>query len=183
MRFGVTATLALLAAVGATGALAAGAAPRDPFSLLLRPADLPRGADVSRGRGPASLEQGLRRSGIRARAAYGGYTYDVRQAGSVTLSGMVVTTGSAADARRTFTLFRTDMAGDGRTVALPRYGAAQLATRSRSSADWLDVLVRQGRVVWSLSLRTNGVTVLGVTRALAELKRYAAAQKRRVGAG
>jgi hypothetical protein len=76
---------------------------------------------------------------------------------------------------------RADLAGE-RKVALPRYGDEQIAVLAREDNEG-QLWVRDGATVWGMSVNTAGVGNWGLitkSEAVAQLKRYAVKQMRRV---
>lgn len=179
----MTVITALVATLAVTVGAAAAPAAKSPLSLTLRPADVP-GAKGTRGPAPASLLQGLRGVGVRAMGAYYEYDWVTGPAKGKSVSGLVLVTANAAQARKLFMLFRTEMLREAgaRAVRVPAYGQQQVATLGRAVQE-PDLLVRTNTVVWQLSVRSQGVQTLTPAQALVELRTYAAKQKRRVGRG
>jgi hypothetical protein len=182
-RLLATTVVALVAVVAL--AAAAGAAPRDPLKLVLQRTDVPGAKLVETARGPKSIEDGLRRMGISARAAHFSYV-DVRTAGlRLNFAGVVIAMGGAAQARKAFAFLKRESlriaAGRATTVSLRRFGDEQLATYTTNAGP--DLLVRRSAVVWSLSVRETGAGGLSWERSRSPLLTVAAKQQRRVGAG
>ena len=79
---------------------------------------------------------------------------------------------------------RTDLAGE-RKIALPRYGDEQVAALAREDNEG-QLWVRKGGTVWGMSVNTAGVGNWGLitkAEAVAQLKRFAPKQMKRVGSG
>jgi hypothetical protein len=174
--------------VSGTVAVAASAAnaPANPLSVVLRPADFPAKADpVDAGPMPASFARKLR--GIRAvgRAAqyFASIPFGPGRAESV--SGLVVTTASLADARKVYAWQkRTAMRrGSGaETLRLPRFGDEQVAVAD-GETDAGRLLVRRNTVVWRIEVAAGGALALSPARVRDELVKYATKQGGRAGKG
>ncbi|HUG65715.1 MAG TPA: hypothetical protein VMK83_10895 [Gaiellaceae bacterium] len=180
MRRHCVVALALL--VAGVVALGASGAQKDPLALVLARADVPGAKLTETARGPAAIEQGLRRMGIRARVAR--YAYVEVPSSSpheITVTGVVIAVGGSGDARRTFTFLKRESLSRARAKALPRFGDEQLATYIVDAGG--DVLARRNTIVWALSVRAAGAKELSWAQARPEIVRYAAKQTRRVGAG
>jgi hypothetical protein len=175
--------IAALAAALVVGAAATAATPSE---LVLRKSDFPAAAKYNWGRMPANFTRALGALGVRANAAYVSATIP---AGGATryqsVDGIVVTTASAAQARTAYAAFKDDLAAGSKTaVRLPAYGDQQLALyQSPRVGSKAEVLVRRNRVVWQLEVAGGGLLTLSKPALLAELRKYAAKQRARVGAG
>lgn len=194
MRFR-TIVLLIVAAVASSTALAAGA-PRDPSSLILRKADLGRGADYDSSTDDGvGIQDALAARGLRVRAAsYLGVTFSKRK-GALQVSGAVWTPAGAADAKTVFAVAKKERAAfwktahDGRrTITVrPAYGDAQVARydpAGREGIAVMELLVRRNAVVWMLGVNLERRPAIPTrAEALRQLETYAAKQKRRVGAG
>jgi hypothetical protein len=196
-----TISLALVAAVAVTSGALAASTVGDPLALALKQSDLPAGAQLSVRRDPASglraLGRGLRGANYSGTFAAGGGTV-ATPLGDLDkewyIEGDVIVAPSRSAARSVFQLgkraqigFFSDFPGTPRYVRLPAYGDQQMAFVSRQSAAGGvsgAVFVRKGRVVWQVRVapipRQYRPTQAQV---LAQLRTYAAKQKRRVGAG
>ncbi len=168
-------------AITLSSTVTANGATRDPLALVLTRADVASARLADTGRGPAAVEQGLRKVGIRTRAAHYAYV-QVPAPGphNISVTGIVIAANRAADARRVFTFLRRESLRRGRAVELSRFGDEQLATHTTTASE--DVLVRRNTIVWALSIRAAGAEELSWAHARPEMVEYAA-KKRRVGAG
>jgi hypothetical protein len=173
--------LALLASVTVVVAgIASGAtAAKDPLRLVLQRSDMPAKAKYTNGRLP-TVEKGLAGVGISGDAAFHHSNIQRRATRTDMVSGLVVVVGSAADARRTYRLFKDDLAPKPPSIVrLPRYGDDQVAwwTPSVSKAE---LLVRKSSVVWQLEVNPDPGTK---AQTIAQLNAYAVKQRRRIGTG
>ncbi|HZQ66608.1 MAG TPA: hypothetical protein VFA66_15435 [Gaiellaceae bacterium] len=174
MRLAITVTALTLAA-------SAAAAAGNPTALALQRRDCPPGAKYSIGALPDQVLQGLRGIGVHGDGVYGACDYARAAAGSLTLTFLVVATGSPAQAAKAYAAFAKELADPSkRKATLPRYGDQQLAVVDRESSE-PDLLVREGSLMWELSLKPNGVKVLTRALALAEIGKFARKQKARCG--
>lgn len=173
----VLTTAALLAGAATAFAATALAAPtlKDPMRLILTRADVP-GAKQT-------IQQAPIQTGS-ARGKFAGYSYLFTrgQQQGLQVGGAVYAVENAAQARRVFASLRRQPGGTspGRRVQLPRYGDQQIAWY-KPSASYAKVLVRKNTVVWQVEIIGTGS--FAPVDELAELKKYAVKQKRRVGAG
>lgn len=171
---------AFAAAVGAVQASGAATA-SDPARLVLQRSDFPAGTQWSSTRN-ATLERALEQAGIRGRAV--GYGTVIPQGGTEDLlvGGQVIVLARAADARRVFASFRNPFPATTRDIVTlaARYGDEQVAIVTRPPVR-ADLRVRRGTVVWKLEIKWAGTDGFSRARALAELRTYAAKQKRRIG--
>jgi hypothetical protein len=180
MKIRRMALVALLGAALAGSAVAASLA-LQPGALVLRKSDFPAKATYNWGQMPANFTQALAGLGVKASGAYIAVT--IPRGGPAnyqSVAGFVVTTASAAQARTAYAAFKEELPRRGRTVLrLPAYGDEQfvLYTPSVSKAE---LLVRRNRVVWQLEVAGGG---LARPAQIAQLQKYAAKQKPRVGAG
>ncbi len=194
----VTVTTALLAAVMATAALAAGAA-KDPKTLVLRVSDFPSGTHA----GTAYGVKGPLASSYTA--SFNIRPGDIRREEDVTIEAWVAR--DAAGAKGIYQQTLATYTGKGPQIGalakgfkgevvlrLPSYGDEQFA-------DYLpnpqrphgQLIVRKGDVVWYLTVEnctslapscygtSRTEQPIGKGHALAELKKYAAKEKARVG--
>ncbi len=169
----VLAGLALLvASVLAAGATAAGSA-TDPKTLVLQKSDLSPGA-----------RQTMRQVDRSAQQSSYFVTYRVRGSSQMldVMSWAIVMSPRLATVA--FRQQRADLAGE-RKVSVPRYGDEQVAVLAREDNEG-QLWVRKGGTVWGMSVNTAGVGNWGlITKAesVAQLKRYAPKQMKRVGGG
>ncbi|MGL6278266.1 MAG: hypothetical protein ACRC50_01755, partial [Gaiella sp.] len=147
----------------------------------LQRSDFPAGTQWSSTRN-ATLERSLRQSGIPGKAV--GYGAFVPQGGTEELlvSGQVIVLASTVDARRVFESFKNPFPATPRDVVRPAasFGDEQLAIVTKPPVR-VDLRVRRGTVVWKLEIKWAGADGLSRARALAELRTYAAKQRRRIG--
>ena len=176
--------LATICAAAAAASASAANAPRNPLAVVLRPADFPAKADpVDAGPMPASFARKLR--GIRAvgRGAQYFASIPFGPERSQTVYGLVVTTPSAAEARKVFSWQkRTEMrpTRGATALTLPRFGDEQVAL-ARTSSDSGSLLVRRAGVVWRLEVAADGELSLSPSRVRDELEKYAAKQRSKLG--
>lgn len=166
----LAAVAVLVAAALTTTALAASTA-KNPKLLVLQKSDFPAGAKVVN----------KYTSGASSAAGAGYYITYRYKSGSKTreLASFASTWNSSKLARLGFRELKTDVLGT--KVVLPRYGDEQVA-------GWLGpdggmLVVRKNTVVWSLKIEYDIDIGLTKAEALAELKRYAPKQAKRVGSG
>ena len=185
-----------LAAALATSALAASAA-LNPTSLILRARDFPSGTktglDLLSAAQLAHLDRGLRGALWTASVPAGSVNTSYgRQPKTWSVAGDVVVAPNRSSAQRLFRLAKDTGAGfashaTGPIGTLPRYGDDQFAfwmNRTPNNGPEAGLFVRRGSVVWQMTV-TGVPREWRTTRAqvLAQLRRYALQQQRRVGAG
>lgn len=167
----LAAVAALVAAALTTTALAAGTA-KNPKTMVLQKSDLPAGARVIN----KYTEGG-------ASGAGAGYYITYRyKSGSKTreLASYAFVFKNASLARALYRELKTDVPNQTKLV-LPKYGDEQLA--GYRGFDGGGLIVRKNTVVWSLTIGYDVDIGLTKAEALAELKRYAPKQMKRVGSG
>ena len=100
------------------------------------------------------------------------------------VAGFVAVFGSQADARKFLRVARDTERRErrGNPVQVPSYGDEQAALLNPDPIG-VSLVVRKGAVVWQLGVGPAGVLVMTRAQVLADLRKYAAKQKRRVGAG
>jgi hypothetical protein len=179
------ATAASALAAAALGAHATSSA-ADPSRLVLSRADFPSSTKYTWGGMPASFTRGLAALGVKAKGAY--YFAELSRSGSTkyeSVQGLVVTTGSAAQARAAYTAFKAELrTGSKSVLRLPAHGDEQIALyQSPKVGSRAELLVRRNSTVWQLEVAGEGLLVIPKPKLLAELKKYAAKQKARVGTG
>ena len=182
MRPATTFGALLAAAVCAASASATGAA-SDPRSLVLQRADFPAKTRWTSQRSPA-FEKTLADAGLQGKAAF--YSADVARGSTETLlvSGLVIASPNAAQARRAFASYKSVFPATRRDIVrLPAYGDEQVAVVPTQPGVRADLRVRTGAVVWRLEIKWAGTVRFTRAQALAELKTYAVKQRRRVGRG
>ena len=176
---------ALASALGATAPAAPAASAADPSRLVLARTDFPSSTTYTWGRMPASFTQGLAALRVQAKGAFYSAQFPRNSPRYESVFGMVVTTGSAAQARVAYSAFKTEMRRGSMSVfSVPDQGDEQVALfQSPRLGSKVQLLVRRNRVVWQLEVAGEGLLVLSKAALVAELKKYAAKQKRRVGSG
>jgi len=174
------ALIVLLAAALAGSAFAASLA-RAPSQVMLLKSDFPTGTQYTWGKVPTNVIQAMKKLGITSSGAYYAATrYIGNKGGSEIVSGSVYTTASSREARKAYVAFARDYRSGTAKLTVPSYGDEQM-TSYKPGSEIAELLVRRNTTVWSLSVQVMGV---GVQIQLpAELKKYAAKQKARVGAG
>jgi hypothetical protein len=169
----ILAGLALLVAAALVTTAPAATSAKDPKVLVLQKSDFPAGA-----------RQTMKQADRDAQQASHFVTYRVRGGSQMldVMSWAIVMSPRLATVA--FRQQRADLAGE-RKVSLPRYGDEQVAVLAREDNEG-QVWVRKGGTVWGMSVNTAGVGNWGlITKAesVAQLKRYAPKQMRRVGNG
>lgn len=151
---------------------------QSPKALILQKSDFPSGAKVIRTIGPmgASFGRTYRYSGLK---------------GWSELSATLSVAKSDSQASAAYKKLRTDfrallvnlVKGTGLKpwLTLPRYGDEQFA--SYHHLDGGKLLVRKGKVLWFLLLQGAGTRTPTKAEVVAELTKYGAKQKQRVGNG
>jgi hypothetical protein len=176
-----TTLVALFAAAACAMSASAGSAVQSPLGLVLQRSDFPPNTKWSSARSP-SLEQKLAAAGLQGKA--GSYDAEIVRGSTEVLmvSGLVIVLPNAAQARRAFTSYKNPFPATPRDIVrLPAlYGDEQVAIVTRDPSVRADLRVRKGAVVWRLEIKWSGTDKFTRARALAELKTYAAKQKRRV---
>lgn len=166
--------LVALVTVGAAGAHAAAA--NKAKTLALQKSDFPRGTLARHGSGNVSA----------AGSGYG-ITYLYQTSGEPNeLSVSVAVFASRSVATQMFREFKAELGSATPRLKLPRYGDEQIADFSPLGGSRL--IVRAGSVVWVLELQTlltRGGQTRELTRAgaIAEYRRYAPKQQRRIREG
>lgn len=172
----------------------AGAAIKDPSTMILRQADLPRGAYEAEADLDDYLKRPLQAAGLSGRAAqYLGWSFSERK-GSLKVSGVVLTVATAAEARRVFAItkkardafLRTALTKDWTPVSVPSYGDQQRARVNPPGNEGIaiaELTVRKNRAVWVLHVALERRPKPPVSEVVSDLKSFAAKQQRRVGSG
>lgn len=173
-------TISLIALVVVGGTIAAPRTPA-PASLVLRGSDFPKGTQYTSGDIPSKVTGALKKVGIQARGVYFGATIPFGSGKSETVSGAVYTIANSSQAKKAYALFKRENGG-GATLRLPAYGDEQIV-QSKPGSEIANMTVRRNRVVWQLSVESLSLLNLSQAQLTAEMKRYAAKQKSRVGAG
>jgi hypothetical protein len=184
MRAKGIAMVAAISVVIAGGTTAASLA-SDPGSLVIRKGDFPANAKYNWGRLPANVTQGLAGLGVKGSGAYVSVTIPKGNATKYeSINGFVVTTGNSAQGKTAYAAFKEDIGTASKTVLrLPAYGDEQLALYQSRPSGKAELIVRRSSVVWQVEVAGGGLLALSRAALLAELQKYAAAQKRRVGTG
>lgn len=179
---------ALAVAATALAAPTAGA----PLTLVLKRSDFPAGTRASSRPMPAyavgALGRGLKGASFSASVPAGGGSTET----AWLLTGDVIVAPDRAAARRLFQLGKSariglfsDVTGNPISLTLPAYGAEQLAFWTRSTSGRgvnVYVFVRKGVVVWQMNAAAIERSA-SKAQVVAELRKYAVKQKRRVGNG
>ena len=171
----ISLVLPLFALVLAATALAVPSAAPDPSRLILARSDFPAGTKYTAIDMPANYIQALAKAKITARAK--SYYVDFHKGHYV--SGIVTTTESTSQGSKLFMYSKADMLKNAARISLPGgYGDEQIALFTNRVGK-VALLVRKNRMVWEVEV------LLGVPKAslLAEIKKYAAKQQRRIGVG
>ncbi len=163
-------------ALGVLAATAVAAAPVNKAkALMLQKSDFPAGTTVKSASGDAS-------------AAGSGWvaTFHYKSGQPVELTIAVTVFKSRALAVELFRELKGDMIPLVPKISLPKYGDEQVANHSVLGGSQL--IVRKGSVIWMFepqTFMTRGGKTYELTRAkaIAEYKRYAPKQQRRVGNG
>jgi hypothetical protein len=172
----------------------AGAAVKDPSTMILRQADLPGATYEAESDLDDYLKKPLQAAGLSGRAAqYYGVSFS-QQKGSLKVSGVVLTVASAAEARRVFAItkkardafVRKVGARDWTPASVPSYGNEQSARVSPAGNEGIasaELIVRRSTAVWLLYVVLERRPKPPVAEIVSDLKRFAAKQQRRVGTG
>jgi hypothetical protein len=189
----VVGTATVSTGVGLATTTAAAAPPANPLRVVLMPSafpgtasDFPANADpADAGPMPPSFARKLRGIHAVGRGARYFASIPFGPERAQTVSGLVVTTPSAAQARKVFawqkrTALRPRK-GDTR-LRLPRFGDEQVGLLGDSAGSGR-LLVRRNRVVWRLEVGADGALTLSPARVRGELVKYATKQRDRVGRG
>lgn len=179
----VVAVIATLAAAAA--ALGAGAT-KDPTSLILRKADMPAGSTYGFATNERFLVESLRAQGIKTRAA--SYVAERRsKTQSLQISGAVVATASAGDARKAFgVLVKRRPSPEMKPIRVLAVGEQQVALYeppNRFGLGAAHLVVRKNTVLWVLAVELGRRPAPAKADILAGLQKYALKQRARVGSG
>jgi hypothetical protein len=164
-------TAAALAAAAVCTTALAGAAAKDPKTMVLQKSDLPAGARLTAKHGDSS-------AGVSV--YYVTYRYKTGSKARE-LSSFVTVTKSRSLAVAVFRESKNDTISTSSRIVLPKYGDEQLATFL--GLDGAQLIVRKGNTVWLLKAEYLLDSGLTKAEATAELKRYAPKQMRHVGNG
>jgi hypothetical protein len=192
MKLAAAAVGLLMLCVASTAA--GGVAVKDPSAMILRQSDLPGATYEAEASLDDYLKKPLQAAGLSGKAAqYLGVTFSQRK-GSLKVSGVVLTVASAVEARRVFTI--TEKARDAfvrsagvrgwTTVSVPAYGNQQRARVSPPGNEGIaiaELIVRKNTAVWLPYVVLERRPKPPVSEVVSDLKRLAAKQQRRVGAG
>jgi hypothetical protein len=193
VRFRTTFLVLVASTAAATGALAAPFA-KDPSSLILRKSDFPAKADYDSSSGD-DIGIGDKLSAARVEwdaAGYLGATYSKKK-GFLQVSGVVFTLPSAAEAKKALTIakkvrdtFWKKFSGPTKPIQVGSYGDRQFARYDPAGGEGIgtiELLVRRNTVMWLLNLKLERRPAAPKAELLADLKKFAAEQKARVGKG
>jgi hypothetical protein len=168
----LAAAAVFVAAVMATTALAASTL-KDPKTRVLQKSDFPAGARLIK-----KYTAGASSSGGASYVA----TYKYKSGAKTRqLSSSAIVLKSRGAAVAGFRYFKSDTIKTATKLTLPKYGDEQFATFL--GLDGGELFVRKNTVVWSLKIEYDIDLGLRKAEALAELKRYAPKQMKRVGSG
>lgn len=183
---------ALLAVTITTTALASQTA-KDPGAMILRQSDLPGWTYEAEDDLDDYLKKPLQAAGLSGKAAQYYAVSFSQQKGSLKVSGVVLTVASAAEARRVFTItkkardtFLRSAGGGWTTVSVPSYGNQQRTRVNPPGNEGIaiaELIVRKNTAVWLLYLVLERRPKPPVSEVVSDLKKFAAKQQRRVGAG
>jgi hypothetical protein len=176
----LAATVISLIALFVAGSAVAAPRTPTPASLVLRESDFPTRTQYTSGDIPSRVIQALKRVGIQARGVYFGATIPFGSGKSETVSGAVYTTANSSQAKKAYVLFKRETSGS--KLPLPLYGDEQIV-QYKSGSEIENMTVRRNGVVWQLSVQSLSLLNLSKAQLTAELKKYAAKQRSRVGAG
>jgi hypothetical protein len=181
----ISASLVALLAIVCAVSTSAGAAAKDPMKLVFQRSDFPPNAHWKAVRSP-SVDKTLAAAGFEATSV--DYSAEIPHGNTDTLyvSGRVIALANARQARSLFAQYKGDLALTTRVakvVELPAYGDEQSAFTQAQPGTRADLRVRKGAIVWRVDVKWGGVEKLTPTKALGELKTYAAKLKQRVGSG
>lgn len=191
LRFATVVAAAL--AVLATAASATTAV-KDPSRMILRQADIASNATYEADDDlDTYLQTPLKAAGLSGLVAtYYGAKFS-QQKGFVKVSGIVLTVASPAEARRVFAITKQARdrlvrraASEWTTVSLPSYGDQQRAMIDPPGNEGIavaELIVRKRTAVWLLHVTLERRPKPPVSEIVADLKRFAAKQKQRVGSG
>lgn len=192
---GAVVAFAVVCMLATTAALAASAV-KDPESLLLRKSDAPKGASYDTEGGDASgLEARLSQAGLSVDLAAYLVTTLSKTKGYLELNGVVLTTGSAAQAKKGFPLakksrdqfWKTYGDDPGKPVTLPKFGDQQFArylAAGNEGIGIIEVVVRKNSVLWVLQVKVERRPSIPTRAELVGIARkYGLLQKARVGSG
>ncbi len=186
--------LCVAVVLSATALAAAGS--RDPNTLVLRQTDIP-GASYEADEGVVDyIDSALDKAGLSATAANYLMSTFSKQKGFLQIQGVVLALPSSAQARKALQTTRkaqdafiAGVPGDqlpNVAVSLPAFGDQQIAVLHPAGNEGIasaDLYVRKRSVVWWLHVTLERRPRPSNAEILAEVKRFAAKQKTRVGAG
>jgi hypothetical protein len=191
MRHAAIALAAIVVVMAVTAAAAA--AIKDPSVMILRQADI-RASQYEAGDDlDEYLRTPLKAAGLSGLVAtYYGTSFS-KQKGFLQVSGIVLTVASPAEARRVFTIvkqardrFGKRLGADWTPVSLPSYGDQQRGLIDPPGNEGIahaELIVRKRTAVWLLYVTLERRPKPPVSELVADVKRLAAKQKQRVGAG
>lgn len=192
MKLAAAAVALLVLCIASTAA--AGPAVKDPSAMILRQADLPGATYEAEADLDDYLRKPLQVAGLSGKAAQYYAVSFSQQKGSLKVSGVVLTVSSQAQARKVFTItkkardafLRSAGLRDWTTVSVPSYGNQQRARVNPPGNEGIanaELIVRKNTTVWLLYVSLERRPKPPVSELVADLKRFAAKQKQRVGAG
>jgi hypothetical protein len=175
VRKGLALAVAAVTVAAIAGTALAASAVKDPMRLILTRADV---AGAKQTVQQAPIDTG----GVRGKFAGYSYYFMRGQLEGLQVAGGVYAVESAAQAQKVFASLQRQPGGTspGTKVQLPRYGDQQIAWH-KASASYAKALVRKNTVVWQVEIVGTGS--FAPVDELAELKKYALKQQRRVGSG
>lgn len=185
----VAVALVPAATLGATAATAV----NDPSRMILRQVDVGGGEYEADDDLDDYLKKPLQAAGLSGRVAtYYATTFSASK-GFVQISGIVLTVASPAEARRVFAItkqardrFGRRVSSDWTPVSLPFFGDQQRALIDPPGNEGIahaELIVRKRTAVWLLYVTLERRPKPTVAELVADLKRLATKQKRRVGSG
>lgn len=166
----LAAVAALVAAAMTTTALAASTA-KDPKTMVLQKSDFPAGASLASKPIRDKTPQ-VNSYSVEYRYQTGSKTFDLISIASVMNPRL---------AKNAFREARSLLQQGYRKISLPKYGDEQVAGLAREDNAG-ELWVRTGGTMWGIALNTGGVLITKAD-SIAQLKRFAPKQLKRVGSG
>ena len=174
----------------------AAATAKNPATLILRQADIGRGATYEADDEVEHyVEEPLDAAGVDyEEATYFGLSYS-KAKGSLRVSGWVIVTPNAAHARKAFAAAQKGQASWLRTIRSPKLSPLTLPSFGNQQAAGLDeidpgtgigyatLLARKNTAVWFLHVGHERRPPRSRAELIADLRRFAAKQAQRVGGG
>jgi hypothetical protein len=186
--------LTIATALTLVGIAFAGSALKNPTTLILRKADMPRGAQYEATAGDdTGLQDALEAKGIDAEAAsYLGASFS-KAKGFWQISGAVFATASPGKAKQAYTVITKERTAWWRRLRSPlkkitptMYGDQQTAGYDPPGGEGIaltELIVRRNTVVWVLWVKSERRPAIPNAEFFAEFRKYALKQKTRVGRG